>query len=258
MNVSTAILRVMPSGPNVTSTAERGRAIEKVVSSRPRSSRYMCVSKSRGSPACTIWRTTCGRSSKRKSTLRNASSSSHLAGSSVWLALRGRWPASRSSHSAPLPRLKTARIGFSNGSRVRETKPTAGMSGGRFRNVPIPETRASKTPSRSRSTSSTRVSFEKLTFRFSKRPTRPLGRGALVLAVSRSGGRGVGIGVGAAVGRFGAAVGGTSPSASAGPRLGRERRGQGARAEKERLACGGSFGSAKMVPELGRAMGSVR
>jgi hypothetical protein len=57
-------------------------------------------------------------------------------------------------------------MGFSKGSRVREMNPTAGMSGGRMRTVPMPSTSASKTPSLSRSTSSTRVSFEKLTFGF--------------------------------------------------------------------------------------------
>ena len=82
------------------------------------------------------------------------------------LALEGQVAGEQKLPLRALP-LKTARIGFSNGSRVRETKPTTGMSCGRLRNVPIPETSASKTPSRSRSTSSTRVSLEKLTFGFS-------------------------------------------------------------------------------------------
>ena len=182
MNVSTAIRRVIPSGPNSTSTAVRGSTIENVGSKRPRSSRYMCVSERRGSPGWMTWSATCGRSSKRKSTLRKATSSSHLVGSSLCEQRSGRCPASRRSHSVPLPFLKTARIGFSNGRRVRETKPTAGMSGGRPRNEPIPSTSASKTPSLSRSTSSTRVSFEKLTKRFSYRVDARSRRRALVLA----------------------------------------------------------------------------
>ncbi len=167
MKVSTAIRRVIPSGPKSTSTAERGSAIEKVASKRPRSSRYMCVSEMRGSPGWMIWRATWGRSSNRKSTLRKATSSSHRAGSSLCVQRRGRWAASSRSHSVPLPFLNTARIGFSNGSRVRDTNPITGMSGGRLLKDPTPSTSASKTPSRSRSTSSTRVSVAKLTWRFS-------------------------------------------------------------------------------------------
>ncbi len=77
------------------------------------------------------------------------------------------------------------------------------MSGGRPRTVPIPSTRASAAPSPSRSTSSTREIFEKLTKRFSYRGSRRSGAEPLFCdALTRSGGIGVGMGVGTGVGAF--------------------------------------------------------